>query len=133
MGQSIHFSNTTNLREVIFGTHLNPEWISCALRSITHDHRVLQRITIRVLYLFYNLDPRVVDRVEIRHPEADMLLQAWSELDGTLVQLRESLRIYLKVSYRAPSHLRGRRATAYLNNLLPGATTGEMVEIAIDA
>lgn len=132
MGKPMDLSNATNLKEVVFRSHLDPEWISSTLQTISQDHQDLRHITIRLFNLFYSVDSWVTDQVIFLHPEAGTILQNWLNLDCVLVRLQESHSIHVKLLYRAPAHVRGRNAKGYLAIMLPGVMTGERVEIGMD-
>lgn len=127
-GELIDLSNAMKLKEVIFGSHSNPEWILSLLLTITQDHQDLQSVTIQLLYPFYHLDHKVFDRIKFMHPAVGRMFQAWLDLDCVLIHLQESLPICLKLMYKAP----GRREAGFVSRLLPEATMRVGVEFSMD-
>lgn len=127
-GESINLSKATKLKDVVFGTHLDPKWIIASLRAVTHDHRDLQQITITIPYVLYHLDPQFVDGVRFMHTDGEAMYQRWLELDRVLAQMRESRSVRLKVLYNSPSTME-RRARGCVEELLPEVTTRGTVKV----
>ena len=83
-------SKATKLRDVTFWCfQVGLGWILTALRTITHDHRELEWITLRVFASEGVYDPWDVEYVGVN--------QEWLELDCVLAQLCESQSTRVKV------------------------------------
>ena len=129
-GELINLSNATKLKEVVFGMHLDPRWITDSLPSIAHNCADLRQVSIHIPYALYQLDPHLDDGVHFRHQAGETIHRWWLELDRRLAQLRESLPIRLEVLYNSPGYMRGTRARGHVSGLLPEVTTGGIVYLA---
>ena len=85
----------TKLRDVEFTLWCLPQWVIMTLRTITHNHRELEQITLCMCSELgissYELD--------IRGQVGENTYQEWLELDRLLVQLCKLHLIHLKVLY----------------------------------
>ena len=96
---SIDLSKATRLTDVaLLSGRSGAQWVVRALRTITPDHRNLQRIILRVPWIthFYPTLRRS-EPVNIRHAIGETTYRQWLELDRLLAQLYESHSIRPKV------------------------------------
>lgn len=114
---SADLSKATKLRGVFFLCgRLGTEWISMTLRTITPDHRDLQRISIS---LPSDLTSNHANPAELRHAIGEVIYKRWLELDRLLIQLWESHSIRPKLLYYAPSGKDEEGPRSCVESLLP--------------
>ena len=102
-------------------------WVALTLRTITRDHRNLQRISLEASCYAQFVD--VDDPADLRDAIGETLYQGWLELNDVLVQLWESHRIRSEVVYEIPRGIRGRRAAHPVKSLLSRAMARGVVRL----
>ena len=126
--QSAHLnlSKTTKLKVVEFTLWLRPRLLSATLRTVTRDHKELERITLTVVSSrgLHNCE-------EIRRGRTDgeTVFREWLELDRLLAQLNESHSVRLTVMYNTHVDSDGSGERSRMGFLLPEATARRMVDL----
>ena len=111
---------------------LDPSWITLTLRTITRDHKNLQRVAIDASDTTHEA---VFDHDQPIHPGevlGDTAYKGWLELDGLLAQLWESHSICLEVLYDEFDSVDENGARSWMECLLPevmGKGKAELVGI----
>lgn len=112
----IDLDKATNLQEVMFTCTLAPRWISATLRTVKHNHKKLQRVTVR-------LKPSpALDSIDVKRAIGVSGCQEWLELDRILANLWESHSIILSIQYTVDAEEGDGRAKNQLRRLLPEST-----------
>ena len=129
LSSGIDLSKATKLKDVLIWCDESPQWVVRTLRTITNNHKNLQRISFDASYTFCdgaNVSPGnpvgfTLD-IGVDHRE-------WLEFDHVLVQLRESHSIRPKFSYTIPAWMDGTGVGSNLKKLLPKATARGVVDL----
>ena len=128
---AIDLSKAVILKDVAFSCELDPRWVAMSLRTTTHNHRNLQRITLDAPSVLYgNPNPDPVDPSGVQQAIGGSTYQGWMELDRILVQLWESHSVHLKVLYSVPRGMAAMKARGFMENLLPEVTRRGVVDLA---
>ena len=124
----IDLSKATQLKDVKFRWECHPRWAVEALRTVTHDNRNLQQLSLEAGEECHG------PRVGGNNPGdpfghiGESSYQEWLELDSVLVQLWESHSIRPEVEYNVPRWTdegAGRR----MQKLLPEVTARGIVDL----
>ena len=99
------------------------------LRTITLNHRNLNRISVHLSRLLYDLIPDLSDPTNPGRGIGGEIHAEWLEFDRLLVQLWESHSICPRVLYTVPPRVDGERARSIMENLLPETTTRAIVDL----
>ena len=86
----IDLSKATGLKDVAFVWKCDPRWVVAALRTVTRDHKNLQRISVETYWNSFGTKVDSNGPAEIRKSIGETVWRGWSELGGVLAQLWES-------------------------------------------
>ena len=123
----INLSKATKLKNVTFICPRSPQWVANTLRTITPNHRNLQRI-----WVWYGNRHRDTYRVTdgFRTSIRETNYQGWLELDRLLVELWESHSVRLMVLYGGSASTAFRpRTKLCTESLFPEITVRGIVEL----
>jgi hypothetical protein len=124
---TIDLSTAGGLKDVTLEWNRNPEWAAMTLRTITHNQRHLQQISLKAPSESY---PQFSDSDDTLMNALDKAVyEGWLELDEVLVQLWESNSIRSDVAYDAPSSVDGRDTRCQVESLLSGAMARGIVRL----
>jgi hypothetical protein len=104
---------------------LEPEWITSTLRSITRNHRNLQRVIIDAADAAIEAEIGDGDTTDPAEALGKTTLERWLELDDLLAQLRDSHSIRLEVLYGEPMAMDESDARIWMSCLLPAVAIGK--------
>ena len=79
------------------------QWITATLRTIGHDHKNLQRVSIMVPDVLYHSNIHRTNPADFIRTLGETVYQEWLELDKLLAQLQESHSIRPEIQYDIPS------------------------------
>lgn len=120
----VNLDKAKKLKHVAFICWLRPGWIITTLRTITHDHGELERITLMIS------SPRgLYGHEDAKYAVKEGVYQEWLELDHLLAQLCESHSIRVKVLYNLRVPVDGGEQKSRINVLLPEIMTRGMVDL----
>ena len=118
---SVDLSKATGLRDAVLKWKWAPRWVAATLRTITHNHRNLQQISLETHWDAGGSANLMGAMGETAH-------QGWLELDGVLVQLWESHSIRSELVYIVLGE-EGREAKRWIESLLLKSTTRGIVDL----
>ena len=125
----IDLSKAIGLKDASIEWASDLQWVVLTLRTITHNHRNLQRISLKASCESYIRFIDKGDPADLRDEIGRTLYQGWLELDEVLVQLWESHSIRSEVVYDTRRGIRARRAARRLESLLSGAVARGIVHL----
>lgn len=124
----VDLSEAVKLKNVFFTCYLDPWWIYKALRTITHSHKDIQRISVDTRWSLHHRNIVLAKVASLEPAIGEAIFLRWLELDLLLVQLWESHSVRPSVLYKVPSS-RGRRwARSCIETLLPEITARGIVD-----
>ena len=129
MSNLIDLSKAGKLKDVVLLPNaLDIQWVLRALRTITTNHRDLQKVSLRAPCLSRGSTSTInrADPAAIRRGIGEVVHTQWLGFDHFLVQFLESRSIHLEVLYY--DHQDG-TACRCANSLLPGVIKGGMVDL----
>ena len=103
------------------------QWITATLRTIGHDHKNLQRVSIMVPDVLYHSNTHRTNPADFICTLGETVYQEWLELDKLLAQLQESHSIRLEIQYDIPSWVDRKQARGFTDNLSPELTMRGLV------
>ena len=118
----IDLSKATRLKDMVFVYKFHLHWIVTTLRTITNNHRNLQRVSIIVPEVFYCSSLNRPDPADIIPAVGETIYQEWLEVDDLLAQLCETHSIHPEVLYNVPPSMDGTRARRLVESLFPELT-----------
>ena len=107
----------------------DPQWITAALQTVTHDHRNLRRVSILVSEMLHAHNSRSIDSSNIIHAIGETTYRAWLELDRLLAQLSESHSIRPEILCDVPVSVYMKEARGSMEILLPELMKRGLVEV----
>ena len=87
---SIDLPKATGLGDAVLKWKWAPQWVAATLRTITHNHRNLQQISLETPWEIYAESLNAGDPVNFMSAMGETVYKGWLELDEVLVQLWES-------------------------------------------
>ena len=121
----VDLSKATKLKDVEFKLWLRPTLLLTTLRTVTRDHRELERITLRVIS-----SKGLREGEDVRYAVGESTYQGWLELDRLLAQLNESHSFRLKVlRYKFHTDSDGSGERRRMGILLPEVTARGIVDL----
>ena len=119
----VDLSKATHLKDIAFVCKSNPKWITASLRTITHNHRNFQRVSIVDPELLYHSSPLwPANPAGIIHVVGETAYREWLELDRLLTKLSESHSIRPEVLYNLLPSMDRKWANDLVESLLPELT-----------
>ena len=109
-------------QDLSFTFHLDPRLVSMALRTITHNHENLQRISVRPEWLLCDYGLMHADTADLGLAIGEAAYAKWLELDHILAGFWESHSIRSRVLYNIPSWMGWESAKARMEVFLPEIT-----------
>ena len=128
---SIDLSKATGLRDAVLKWKWAPQWVAATLRTIKHDHRNLQQISLETHWEIYAKYINAGDSANLmRSVMGETIYQGWLELDEALVQLWESHSIRSELVYIVlGGEDKGREAKYWIESLLLESKTRGAVDL----
>ena len=126
---SVDLSKATRLREAVFRpTSLVVEWVAMTLKTITHNHRNLQQVSIHVPDEPYDPGLDSGEPAQVRFTVREDVCEQWLELDRLLARLLESHSIRLKIQHYTRPEEREEQSS-WMDALLPEVTRRGIVDL----
>ena len=126
----IDLSKATQLKDMVFVSEKHPHWIVMALRTITPDHRQLQRVSIVVHNKLYRTSASYTNPPHAMHIVGETSYREWLELDRLLAQLCESRSICLEILLIPALSVDTNRVNSIVEGLLPELMTRGLARLA---
>lgn len=125
----IDLSKAIRLKETTFACSFDPWWVIMALRSVTCNHRNLQRVSVIADWLLYRRGFCRFDPANIVNWVGEAVYLRWLELDRLLFRLWESHSVHLEVRYEIPPSMDEKRARGFMEEFFPELTSRGLVDL----